>query len=211
MRHPFAAPGRVRFGISAKLYLAIGGAVALTLAASVVAWISFVELGQHQRRITREHIPSITDSLRLAQQSALIAATAPKLMTAADDAERRRAIDDLGRQHLALSRLIQDLSATLAMRPPAAEEELPNLDEIRVASRDLSGVLGELDATVQRRLGLTSLLTERSQAVIEAHRRLTELLTPLLDDATFYLVTGYRSRRFARPSRSFCSTRRWRA
>ena len=65
---------RPLFGLSTKLYAAIAGAVALTLAASLVAWISFVELGQLQRRITREHIPSITDSLRLAQRSALIAA-----------------------------------------------------------------------------------------------------------------------------------------
>ena len=65
--------------------------MALTLAASIVAWISFVELGQHQRRITREHIPSITDSLRLAQQSTLIAATAPALISAADETERTRA------------------------------------------------------------------------------------------------------------------------
>jgi hypothetical protein len=66
-----------RVGLSTKLYAAIAGAVALTLAASIVAWISFVELGHLQRRITRQHIPSITDSLRLAQQSALIAAAAP--------------------------------------------------------------------------------------------------------------------------------------
>ena len=71
---------RPRLGLSTKLYAAIAGAVALTLAASLVAWISFVELGQLQRRITREHIPSITDSLRLARQSALIAATAPALV-----------------------------------------------------------------------------------------------------------------------------------
>ena len=58
---------RPRLGLSTKLYLAIGGAVALTLAASVVAWISFVELGQVQRRITHEHIPSIANSLRLAR------------------------------------------------------------------------------------------------------------------------------------------------
>ena len=68
--------------------------MALTLAASLVAWISFVELGQLQRRITREHIPSITESLRLSQQSALIAATTPALVSAANEAERQRLIDE---------------------------------------------------------------------------------------------------------------------
>lgn len=192
--------GRMRFGISAKLYLAIGGAVALTLAASVVAWISFVELGQHQRRITREHIPSITDSLRLAQQSALIAATAPKLMTAADEAERRLVIEDLGRQQLALAQLIQDLGEVLAARPSPVEDELPDLETIRVASRDLALALEQLDQTVARRLELRFMVAARSQAVIDAHRRLVERLTPLLDDATFYLVTGYRGLEDAEPA-----------
>ena len=59
---------RPRLGLSVKLYAAIAGAVALILAASLVAWFSFVELGQLQRRITREHIPSMTDSLRLAHR-----------------------------------------------------------------------------------------------------------------------------------------------
>src|SRR5688572_20281160 len=81
---------RPRLGLSIKLYAAIAGAVALTLAASLVAWISFVELGQLQRRITREHIPSMTESLRLAHQSALIAATAPALVSATNEAERQR-------------------------------------------------------------------------------------------------------------------------
>ena len=40
--------------------------------------------------ITREHIPSITDSLRLARQSTLIAATAPALISATDDVEPGR-------------------------------------------------------------------------------------------------------------------------
>src|ERR1041384_5654030 len=86
---PRSPSRRPRLGLSTKLYAAIAGAVALTLAVSLVAWISFVELGQLQRRITREHIPSITDSLRLAQQSALIAATAPALVSAANETERQ--------------------------------------------------------------------------------------------------------------------------
>ena len=50
---PPPAARKSRVGLSARLYIAIAGAVALTLAASVVAWFAFVELGQHQRRITR--------------------------------------------------------------------------------------------------------------------------------------------------------------
>src|SRR5689334_22190488 len=97
---------RAPLGLSVKLYLAIGGAVTFTLAASVVAWICFVELGQIQRQITREHIPSITDSLRLARQSALIAASVPALISASDEAERSRVMNALRGQQLLLDQLI---------------------------------------------------------------------------------------------------------
>ncbi len=95
---------RPLLGLSIKLYIAIAGAVTFTLAASLVAWISFVELGQLQRLITREHIPSITDSLRLAQQSALIAATTPALVSATNEAEQRRLMEALRDQQKVIAR-----------------------------------------------------------------------------------------------------------
>src|SRR5262245_47915787 len=174
---------RPRLGLSVKLYAAIGGAVALTLAASVVAWISFVELGQLQRRITREHIPSITDSLRLAQQSALIAAMAPTLVTASNEAERRHMMVALRAQQDIIVGLTHDLEkdATRTTDPGIA----PHLvAEIRAASSDLFGVLDRLDQSVGRQLELRAALTDRHEQAVESHRRLIEILAPLLDDAT---------------------------
>jgi class 3 adenylate cyclase len=183
---------RPRLGLSVKLYAAIGGAVALTLAASVVAWISFVELGQLQRRITREHIPSITDSLRLAQQSALIAATAPTLVAASNEVERRHMMVALRHQQDIIVGLTNDLERDAAR---ATDPGIPPhlISEIRAASGDLFGVLDRLDQSVGRQLELKAALAERHGQAVEAHRRLIESLAPFLDDATLFLVTGYRS------------------
>jgi class 3 adenylate cyclase len=194
-----AAPGssagrhrRPRLGLSVKLYAAIAGAVALTLAASVVAWISFVELGQLQRRITREHIPSITDSLRLAQQSALIAATAPTLVSAANEAERRHMMVALRHQQDIIVGLTNDLEKDAAQ---ATDPGIPRhlISEVRTASGDLFTVLDRLDQSVGRQLELRASLADRHGRAVEAHRRLIESLAPLLDDATLFLVTGYRN------------------
>ncbi|HEY6632139.1 MAG TPA: adenylate/guanylate cyclase domain-containing protein [Rhizobiaceae bacterium] len=183
---------RPRLGLSVKLYAAIGGAVALTLAASVVAWISFVELGQLQRRITREHIPSITDSLRLAQQSALIAATVPTLVSADNEGERRHMMVALRHQQDIIVGLTDDLEEDAAKSTdPGIPRHL--VAEIRVASGELFGALDRLDQSVGRQLGLKSVLAERRSRAVEAHRRLIETLAPLLDDATLFLVTGYRN------------------
>jgi class 3 adenylate cyclase len=182
---------RPRFGLSVKLYAAIAGAVALTLAASLIAWISFVELGQLQRRITREHIPSITDSLRLAQQSALIAATAPALVSATDEFDRRRLMSAVRAHQDVIVALIDDLEKQSASATDPGNPK-PLIAGIRQASGELSGALDRLDQSVGRQLSLKAVLAERRDRAVDLHRRLIEKLTPLLDDATMYLVTGYR-------------------
>jgi len=189
---PNARRRRSLLGLSTKLYIAIAGAVAFTLAASVVAWISFVELGQLQRRITREHIPSITDSLRLAQQSALVAATTPALVSATSEDEQRRLMGALREQQKVIVALIDDLENQVS---DATDRSVPHdlIEEIRAATGELSGVLDRLDQAVGRKLALGHELADRRDRAVELHRRLIEKLTPLLDDATMYLVTGYRN------------------
>jgi class 3 adenylate cyclase len=178
--------------LSTKLYAAIAGAVALTLAASLVAWISFVELGHLQRRITREHIPSITDSLRLAQQSALIAATTPALVSATSETEQRELMSSLRNHQLLIGGLFDALEKEIVH---AADPGVPRqlIAGIREANGKLSDVLDRLDRSVARQLVLRKELAERRLRAVELHRRLIEKLTPLLDDATLFLVTGYRN------------------
>ena len=48
-------------------------------------------------------------------------------------------------------------------------------------------------AGVERACGRGGDLAERIDRAADLHRRLLELLTPLLDDATLYLVTGFRT------------------
>lgn len=193
-----SAPPRSRVGLSIKLYAAIAGAVALTLAASVVAWISFVELGQLQRQITRQRIPSISDSLRLARQSALIAATVPALVSASDESERSRAMADLSNQRQVIGQLVDRLASETSGDSSAPENDA-RIAEIRDASRQLSDMLDRLDQSVGRQLALKSQLDERIDRAANLHRQLIELLTPLLDDATLYLVTGFRTLQEATP------------
>src|SRR5690349_11636784 len=169
---------RPLFGLSVKLYIAIAGAVALTLAASLVAWISFVELGQLQRRITREHIPSITDSLRLAQQSALIAATAPALVSATDESERRRLMSAVRAHQDVIVSLIDDLEKQSASATdPGNPKQL--IVGVRQSTGELSTVLDRLDQSVGHQLSLRAELAERRDRAVELHRRLIEKLTPL--------------------------------
>ena len=186
-----ATPRRLRLNLAARLYLAIGGAVLLTLMASVVAWVSFVQLGQDQRAITQEQMPAMMQSLRLARQSALIAATVPKLLTVANNAEREAVMAGLKEQQTTLLALVSELKigATEAgVKDPGMDSKLSAIDE---ASVELAAALRELDEVVGERLLLREELNALITRAVAAHRRLSGLILPLMDDMTFYMVTGY--------------------
>ncbi|HKY94898.1 MAG TPA: hypothetical protein VJL84_06305, partial [Kiloniellales bacterium] len=190
------APRRRRLGLAARLYIGIGGAVAFTLVASVVAWLSFIELGERQQSVAREHLPAITLSLRLARQSALIAAGAPKLLTVTDENERWQAIAELQGQQAELDLLFDALAARVSDDDEAARAALA---DVRADAGLFSRSLLELGQSVGHRLELRADLDRQVGRAVEAHRALVELITPLLDDTTFYLVTGYRSLDDAQP------------
>ena len=78
------AAARPVFGIKAKLFLAFCGMAALTAIAAAVAWYAFVYIDRSVTRITADSMPEMMASLRLAEKSAEIAATAPALIDADD-------------------------------------------------------------------------------------------------------------------------------
>jgi len=185
-------PHRRRLGLAARLYIAIGGAVAFTLVASLVAWMAFIELGEQQQSVARENVPAITLSLRLARQSALIAAAAPKMLTVTTEDERLRVIAELQGQHAELDLMFDALAGTLSDDPENSETRAA-LNDVRTDSGQFSASLMALSQSVGLRLALQSELDRQVERAVDAHRELLEAITPLMDDATFYLVTGYRS------------------
>ena len=56
-----------RFRISTQLYLAMGGAVLLTLAASLVAWFSFNQVGEVQSNVNEGSVPELAAAFGVAQ------------------------------------------------------------------------------------------------------------------------------------------------
>ena len=80
-----ATNGTRRLGIGGKLLAAFGAIAALTVAASVVAWILFANVRQNLAIIVEDSLPEIAASFRLAEESAQIAASIQH-MTAVEDA-----------------------------------------------------------------------------------------------------------------------------
>ena len=53
-----------RFRLSAQMYVGVGGAVVLTLSASLVAWLSFNAIGDRTNRVREESVPEMVGVFR---------------------------------------------------------------------------------------------------------------------------------------------------
>ena len=137
---------RPALGIKVKLFLAFCAMAGLTLAAAAIAWYAFVAIERSVERITTESVPAMAVSLRLAEKSAEIAATAPALMASIDQQTRVATQAGLEARSREIVGLMDDLKVT-QIEP----ERLETLTEIH---RDITERLSALSSVVEERLHL---------------------------------------------------------
>ena len=81
----------LRARLRSQLYIGIGGAVAMTLLATVVAWVSFDRVADSQRLVNEGAVPEMAAAFGIAQQAAAVVAAAPRL-TVAESVEELGAV-----------------------------------------------------------------------------------------------------------------------
>jgi methyl-accepting chemotaxis protein len=160
----------VRFGIRAKLLLAIGAVAAMTVVSATVAQLSYRTVEGRLEAIIQESLPAMAVARRLAEESAAIAAAAPVLDAARDEAERQRLLDELAGRSANLSAL----TAALAGRG------IEGVDGLAARAAAMAGKLEELGGTVARRIGLQGELERLTPEVAAVHAMLLETLDPLV-------------------------------
>ena len=169
--------------ISTQLYLAIGGAVAFTVAASIVGWFSFNRVGEAQARVNESSVPELVAAFGVAQHSGTLVVAAPRLTTAATPQELSAVSQDITKAHEALQAemkvlgqrgggevfdQIQADADTLILNIRAIEAEKSQIFDLSAQSGGLRTELGELRTS------------------------LDDILVPAVDDQLFYTMTGYR-------------------
>jgi class 3 adenylate cyclase/phosphoglycerate-specific signal transduction histidine kinase len=172
--------GKTALGIKAKLFLAFGVMAMLTVGASAVAWYAFTDIDRSVTRITAQSIVGMATSLRLAEKSAEITATAPALSASRSEEERTKEQERLVQRLNEISAVTEGLKVT-----GTAEARLANLIEIE---GKIATELKALDGAVAQRLRLSA---QRQTAVADlavAETKFQNALEPLVDDASFNLV-----------------------
>ena len=175
-----ASANRTVFGIKAKLFLAFCALAGLTAIASAVAWYVFLEIDRSVTRITAESVPGIVTSLRLAEISAEIAATAPATIASINQGERASVQSKLQNRARNMATLISKLGEL-------GLSEAKRNDLVEIQTR-ITRELEILDEAVRSRLRLKDQKDGEIAALSKANAKLSETLEPLVDDAVFDMV-----------------------
>src|SRR5262245_30687440 len=171
--------GRMPFGVKAKLFLAVASLAMLTCVATAVAWYAFTDIDRSVTRITTESLAGMAASLRLAEKSAEIAATAPALVASRNERERAQEQQKLVQRLSELSAAIHELKGGMA------EAKLANVMEIE---RKIATELKVLDNAVGQHLRLGAQRETAVANLADLHSKFHAALEPLVDDAGFDLV-----------------------
>ncbi len=172
-----------RYRISTQLYLGIGGAVALVIAASLVGWFSFNRVGDVQSRVNEGRVPEMVAAFGVAQHSSSLVAAAPRLTSANSPNEFNRVAASIEETHQAL------------------EAQLAVLEQADAGDERFGRVRGRADALIANIGAVEEGMSESFALVVESDSlreqltvvrdNLEDILVPVIDNQLFYTITGY--------------------
>ena len=173
-----------RYRISTQLYLAFGGAVALTVAAGLVGWFSFDRVGNAQSQVNDESIPDMVAAFGLAQYSSNLVAAAPRLAAA----ETPEDLEDI---YGGITESNQGLGEQLALLGGRGVQD-DRFRSIRDRSRALISNVDDIKVQREALIVLAAGRENLRQELADVRTELDDTLVPAIDDQLFYTITGYR-------------------
>ena len=173
-----------RYRISAQLYAGIGGAVLLTIAASVVGWFSFDRVGDAQTSINEGTVPQLASAFGVARYAGALDSAGPRLTAATTRDDFAAILAEIQVAHKAFEAELAILERT------GGDDAL--FPEIRSHADTL---IENIDAITQDKDELFALNSRGESLLVDLARLRTQLdriVVPALDDQLFYTMTGYR-------------------
>jgi len=179
---PAAGDRRTGIGLRGKLFLSFGTVAGLTVLASAIAFVSYNEVGRALSGIAGENLPAMAASVRLARSSAEIASIAPALLAAHDMKERDATLALLKADEQSLRQAVDAIAAS--------DGNGEAIGALRGAAAQMTANLDGLADEVQHRIELYGKIAALAARVRATHNAIAVAIAPLVDDASFDLVTG---------------------
>ncbi|GLQ05955.1 methyl-accepting chemotaxis protein [Sneathiella chinensis] len=161
-----------RFGIGYRIIGAFSIATALTIFISTVGWVSLDTLSETQTELTEEQVPVISLALKLANDTAKIAAVGPQLGSARTDEERIASVETLNKDMATAEARLKDLYGYM--------ESNADLQNIEVELQAITPLIQELDKLVAERHELAKLRKEKMSRLEVLRMDLKDKTGPLL-------------------------------
>ena len=184
MKNWLQAINRIRSRISTQLYLTIGGAVVLTVSASLVGWFLLNRVGEVQQAVNEGSVPELAAAFGVAQYSSALVAAAPRLAAAATQDDFREVMVDISASHAAFEEQLAVLEVM--------EEGQAPFTRIRAHSDTLISNITALRDEVAASFELMQRREALRLELDELRVRLDGIMIPAIDDQLFYTMTGYR-------------------
>ena len=169
--------------ISTKLYMGIGGAVAMTLAASLVGWFSFDRVGDVQRRVNEGSFPELAAAFGVAQYGGILANAAPSLAAAQSSLELFQEGQKIDQTVLTFEEQLAELEQS--------DSDDASVAQIRQSADMLISNIEEIRSEVSSRLDITEQQTAQQGELVGLRNQVSAVLIPAIDDQLFYTLTGY--------------------
>ena len=175
----------LRFRISTQLYLVIGGAVVMTVAASLVGWFSFNQVGEVQSRVNEGSVPELEAAFGIAQHSNTLVTAAPRLTSAANAKDLGEVVALIEGAHSALEGEIDTLEER-GTGDDRVQRIRDHANSLVLNIQLITDSMDELFIVTEQRDTLRDQLTT-------VNTRLDATVVPAVDNQYFYTMTGYRN------------------
>ena len=200
-----------RFRIATQLYVGIGGAVVLTVGASLVGWFFFNIVGEAQSQVN-ENSTEVAAAFGVAQHSGTLVDAAPRLMAATNPGDLARvsaSVDD-ARESLEANLAVllggesSDDSAQTREIPILGdvlgqggdEEPAPEVgrsarirDSVDMLIVNINAIREDMTRLYELNVRRNALRTE----LVTLREKMNDIMVPAVDDQLFYTMTGYES------------------
>ena len=187
----------IRNRISTQMYMGVGGALVLTIAASVVGWISFNRVDSAQSQVSEVSLPEMTSALRIAEYTSTLAAAATRLAGAGTPDELTVVSLEIARARTGFEEQIQIMESGMGQLadPEGGFSDWlirERFESIRSNSQTLFANLDTIEAAMPRIFDLNDRREALRLELIDLRNRLENIVVPAIDDQLFYQLTGYR-------------------
>ena len=163
-----------RYLISTQIYLAFTVAVALTLAASFVGWLSFDRVSESQNQVNEISVPEMTASFRIAQKANTLMSAGPELASTEDTTNYNSVSKEISAAN-------QDLVQELAILQGRHSDE-DAFDRMREHVDVLTENVYTIQSGMVESFGRQAQLEALEARIEDVNRELDEILTPIQDD-----------------------------